>query len=192
MFLFLSQSFAVIFYTDCKVYICDFHRQQAWERWLSKGANGATAFKADILCRFRRIAHAATEMQYKEAVASLEGWEVWNSPEMKAARDWFNHTWQQEHKVISQNCRCHSITLMSILIKPHSSMIWRIAYSCFFQRWVWAFKKDRLLSSVSNTNGVERQNKSFKYEYLEGNKGANLSTMLTILVEDFVPDKYTK
>lgn len=61
-----------------------------------------------------------------------------------------------------------------------------------FQRWVWAFKKDRLLSSVGTTNGVERQNKSFKYEYLEGNKGANLSNMLTILVEQFLPDKYTK
>ena len=42
------------------------------------------------------------------------------------------------------------------------------AHSCLplFQQWVWEFKKDRLLSSVGTTNGIERQNKSFKYEYL--------------------------
>ncbi|XP_078349678.1 uncharacterized protein LOC144634557 [Oculina patagonica] len=144
-------------FPDCKVFICDFHREQAWERWLSKGANGASPFKKEILCRFRRIARAATEKEYKKALADLQEWEVWKRPELQAARLWFHNTWIREHK-----------------------------------RWVWAFKKDRLLCSVCTTNGVERQNKSFKYEYLEGNRNANLSTMLTILVDQFLPDKYTK
>ena len=57
---------------------------------------------------------------------------------------------------------------------------------------MWAFGKDRLLAAVGTNNGVERQNKSFKYDYLEGNISSNLSTMLTVLVEQFLPDKLTK
>ena len=87
------------FLSDCSVYICDFHREQTWERCLSKGANGATVFKTDILCRFRRIAHASTEEEYKEAVGALEEWEVWGRSELKGARDWFHNTWIREHKV---------------------------------------------------------------------------------------------
>lgn len=81
------------------MFICDFHREQSWERWLSKGANGASAFKSDLLCKFRRIAHALSERCYKDALAHLEQWEVWNRPELKATRQWFENTWLKEHKV---------------------------------------------------------------------------------------------
>ena len=90
---------STFFYYDCKVFICDFHREQSWERWLSKGANGATPFKKESLRRFRRIAHADTVEEYNKAVADLEEWEIWLRPELKAARTWFHNTWIREHKV---------------------------------------------------------------------------------------------
>ena len=53
------------------MFICDFHREQSWERWLSEGTNGASAFKSDLLCKFRCIAHASSDRCYKDALAHL-------------------------------------------------------------------------------------------------------------------------
>ena len=39
---------------------------------------------------------------------------------------------------------------------------------------------------------MERQNKAFKYDYLEGHKHLTLSSMLSVLLEEFLPDKYLK
>ena len=43
---------------------------------------------------------------------------------------------------------------------------------------------------VDTNNGVERQNKDFKYEYLKQFKDNTLSGMVTVLIEQFLPDKY--
>ena len=45
---------------------------------------------------------------------------------------------------------------------------------------------------VDTNNGVERQNKDFKYEYLKQFKDNTLSGMLTVLIEQFLPDKYKR
>ena len=45
---------------------------------------------------------------------------------------------------------------------------------------------------VDANNGVERQNKDFKYEYLKQFKDNTLSGMLTVLIEQFLPDKYKR
>ena len=60
----------------------------------------------------------------------------------------------------------------------------------FLQRWVWAFRKERLLVHVSTNNGLERQNGAFKHQYLQTLRKHSLSAMLTILVNEFLPDKY--
>jgi len=46
-----------------------------------------------------------------------------------------------------------------------------------------------MLVTVNTNNGVERQNFTFKYNYLAGRRGASLSAMLAILVEEFLPLK---
>ena len=43
---------------------------------------------------------------------------------------------------------------------------------------------------IKTNNGVERQNKDFKREFLVDHKENTLSGMLTVLVESFLPDKY--
>ena len=45
---------------------------------------------------------------------------------------------------------------------------------------------------VHTNNGVERHNKDFKYEYLRQFKDNTLSGMLTVLIEQFLPDKYKR
>ena len=54
---------------------------------------------------------------------------------------------------------------------------------------VWAYRKERLLVNLNTNNGVERQNESFKYSYLQRYKNSSLTGMITILIEDFFGDK---
>lgn len=62
---------------DTTLYLCDFHREQAWERWVSKAANGVSHIKEEVLCHIRRLAHATSPEKYHDAVKSLMGSQVW-------------------------------------------------------------------------------------------------------------------
>jgi len=77
----------------------DVRRKGLAKIFIYQNANGAKAFKSDLLCKFRCIAHASSERCYKDALAHLELWEVWNQPELKATWQWFENTWLKEHKV---------------------------------------------------------------------------------------------
>ena len=46
--------------------------------------------------------------------------------------------------------------------------------------------------SVHTNNGVERKNKDFKHQYLVQFKDKSLSGMITVLIEQFLPDKEKK
>ncbi|XP_028412496.1 uncharacterized protein LOC114535333 [Dendronephthya gigantea] len=133
-------------FPESQIYICDFHREQAWERWLAKTSNGLVSSKNVMLAKLRAIARARTERDYNEKVAILKTSEEWKAAQL----------------------------------------------DCMIGKWVWAYQKDRLLTIINTNNGVERQNKAFKYEYLDGYKHSTLSVMLTVLIEDFLPDQYLK
>ena len=49
-----------------------------------------------------------------------------------------------------------------------------------------------MLTTIKSNNGVERQNKAFKYDYLAGIKQRTLSGMLSVIIDEFLPDKYLK
>ena len=61
-----------------------------------------------------------------------------------------------------------------------------------FYRWVKAIRNGLMEIVVDTNNGVERQNKDFKYEYLKQFKDNTLSGILTVLTEQFLPDKYKR
>ncbi|XP_065650796.1 uncharacterized protein LOC136078917 [Hydra vulgaris] len=61
----------------CQVFICDFHREQAWERWLSKSTNGCSYVKDQVKKMLRKIAHSKTEEICKKLVQELEEWPEW-------------------------------------------------------------------------------------------------------------------
>ena len=46
------------------MFICDFHREQAWERWFNAIKNGAHMIKSEMLYKFRRIARSRTEKEF--------------------------------------------------------------------------------------------------------------------------------
>ena len=80
------------------MFICDFHREQAWERWLSAIKNGARIIKSEMLCKFRRIARSRTEKELKDAIDDLRNCEQWKSGYASMV-NWFEKQWMPLIKV---------------------------------------------------------------------------------------------
>ncbi|KAG8177458.1 hypothetical protein JTE90_008642 [Oedothorax gibbosus] len=76
------------------VFICSFHREQAWNRWYSKYQN-VTVPKAEALARLREVANAGTEGELQDALTKLKSWEYYNFTPLK---DYFEKAWFPEIK----------------------------------------------------------------------------------------------
>ena len=85
------------FITDCTVYLCDFHREQAWERWVNKKDNGVSGQKEEVLSKLRQIARASTEEIYQKAVFNLKDSQLWKR-NIKIQK-WFGNKWIKASKV---------------------------------------------------------------------------------------------
>lgn len=79
------------------VYLCDFHREQAWERWVSKIVHGVSDKKDEVLSRLRRISRAPTMVQFDYAVGDLKNSDLWK--DNKKLQNWFEGTWLSEKQV---------------------------------------------------------------------------------------------
>ena len=60
------------------------------------------------------------------------------------------------------------------------------------QKWLKAFRFGLLEIVVNTNNEVERKNREFKYDFLKQYKDNTLSAMVTVLVEQFIPDTYSR
>jgi len=57
-----------------------------------------------------------------------------------------------------------------------------------FQRWTRAFRDSTFHNYIDTNNGTEALNKALKYTYLpKGRRSTNLSGIVTILIETFLP-----
>ena len=68
---------------ECSVLICDFHREQAWERWLTKSANGCRGIKDDVLAKLRRIARSLSIDASEKAIDALKSSIYWKDKRMQ-------------------------------------------------------------------------------------------------------------
>ena len=83
--------------TDTTTYICDFHREQCWERWLRKTENGLTDSRTEVLTLLRNVAKSATPESYQEHLSSLKESDLWlSNPRLQ---NWFEKTRLVEAKV---------------------------------------------------------------------------------------------
>ncbi|XP_028410162.1 uncharacterized protein LOC114532775 [Dendronephthya gigantea] len=80
-------------FTDCKVFINDFHREQAWEKWLSQSTNQMIPYKEALIHHLHRLAKAATLEQFEKRFCDLERRDVWNDSYGKMFRTWFENAW---------------------------------------------------------------------------------------------------
>lgn len=89
-------------------YICDFHREQAWERWLRKADNGLNEHREEVLHLLRNVAKSSTEDAYHDNLTSLKTSELWlSNPQL---RNWFEKTWLPEAKVPWNYCKTNKQT----------------------------------------------------------------------------------
>ena len=86
-------------FLDCTVLLCDFHREQAWERWLTTTSNGVRSRKGEILAFIRRIADCETEEKFDSSVDDLKSSEIWQAEQSGKFRNWFDKTWLTSYKV---------------------------------------------------------------------------------------------
>ena len=66
-----------VFLESC-VYLCAFHRLQAWLRWLVNSKNGVSSYKDQLITLLRNIADATTEERYTSAVLRLQKSHIWS------------------------------------------------------------------------------------------------------------------
>ena len=64
--------------------------------------------------------------------------------------------------------------------------------SLIYQMWVRAFQSKQFHVNVCTNNGVERQNKTLKYDYLTAYRDKSLSGLVNVLVDKFLPAAYYK
>ena len=135
-------------------YICDFHRLQAWQRWVRKTKNGLTLVEQEELMQnLKKIANAKTKEEYEDAVEELR--EVPLYKEKENVKKYIENTW----------------------------------LTCAF-RWARAFRIHEADHIVNTNNGVEAQNRLFKYNYLPYSIDKSVYGIATMLVETFIPESY--
>jgi len=94
-------------FTGCCVYICDFHREQAWERWVRDKKHQLTESQGQqLLCMLRQCVNAPPSspeqtLKFKEAVSVLKNSDLWKLNHV--VREWLINGWQS----IPHVCKWH-------------------------------------------------------------------------------------
>ena len=98
----LKQSFP-----NTQIYLCDFHREQAWERWTNNHKHGLSADQKELLLSMlRECANASpTDLEsglpqdfyYQKAIDNLKKSDVWQNNE--DVRNWLDTKWLHISKV---------------------------------------------------------------------------------------------
>lgn len=91
--------------------LSDFHREQAWERWLSLSAHGMMPHRDAILVHLRGLAQAASMDEFEDAVDTLEESDVWKCNYGKGFRNWFENNWLSVKEVITIWSACLHIEI---------------------------------------------------------------------------------
>ena len=83
--------------SETRVLICDFHREQAWERWIRKLDNDVGDERSKALTLMRAVARADDERTYKMALQNLKSSNIWQK-NLKLQR-YFTNVWLTEKEV---------------------------------------------------------------------------------------------
>ena len=150
-------------FTNTQLYLCEFHREQAWERWVKDRKHGLSERSAATLLDLLRdcanapvnsmIENEPADYLFKQALERLKTSDIWKNNEQ--VQQWLSTTWLSCPKL-----------------------------------WARSYRDQTYHSAVNTTNGVESQNKLLKYSYLPRRKNITISRLATILYEEFNPDSH--
>ena len=51
-----------------EIFLCDFYREQSWQRWVNKKSNDVFMIADNVKCRLRRIANSQTVDDCEKAI----------------------------------------------------------------------------------------------------------------------------
>ena len=86
--------------TGAQNLLCDFHREQAWERWVKKKDHGVSHLMGkdgDVLPKLRRIARKPED--YAREVLNLKSTDEWKTNQSLSR--WFSNTWLKNYRVVN-------------------------------------------------------------------------------------------
>ncbi|KAK3745279.1 hypothetical protein QZH41_003744 [Actinostola sp. cb2023] len=100
-------------FDNCTVYICDFHREQAWVRWIKrKDHNLSLEEQKQLLDMFRNIAYAQTRDDFETYVTQLKDSVVWSNQHVKRYMEttWFpvSHRWARAFRSEDYDINVHT------------------------------------------------------------------------------------
>jgi hypothetical protein len=93
-------------FPDCKIHLCDFHREMAWNKWLSKTEHGLSSRKEEILVYLRSIATSANKHMLDMNIKTFKESEIWK--QSTRLQKYFTEYWQTHIQVyvICTNVYC--------------------------------------------------------------------------------------
>ena len=62
-------------FPDIEVFICSFHREQAWTRWTNKSEYVLSHIADDVKCCLHRIAHASSREELDKSIKDFLSWD---------------------------------------------------------------------------------------------------------------------
>jgi hypothetical protein len=152
-------------FPNTQVYLCEFHREQAWERWVKERKHGLSDTQAATLLDLLRdcanappnydLPNKPPDHHFQHAVHQLKTADVWLKN--RDVQQWLQNKWLSCPKM-----------------------------------WARAYRDQTYHAAINTTNGVESQNKLLKYSYLPRRKNITLSQLAVVLYEEFVPESHQK
>ena len=98
-------------FPNTKCFLCDFHREQAWERWVRDHKHGLTKDQGDELLRLLRACASevapdpslghAVDHSFQQRVADLKASPIWK---IQTVAQWFSTTWLCCAEVSNTEC----------------------------------------------------------------------------------------
>lgn len=79
-------------FVNTETFLCDFHKEQSWDRWVSNKDHGVHMEKRKILEMFRKISHAENKADFVTALLELKNSDVWKKS--LKLQDYFQKTWE--------------------------------------------------------------------------------------------------
>ena len=88
------------FFVDWNMLLCNFQREQKWERWLSTIGNGMRMHKTIVLVFLHRIAASQTEISFENNIKDFMESEIWQHKYSKKMRNRFSKSWLPYHNIL--------------------------------------------------------------------------------------------
>ena len=166
-------------FPDTSVFLCDFHREQAWTRWMNTSHNGLSKMEADdLLTLLRKCAWAPLSSNkdsqtdgYVKAVIDLRASCIYK--EHCNVRSWLESNWLNIPEV-----KMHNVQSILFTFCRNGPMLFVTQH--ITQPYI----------DTNNAYGTEALNKALKYSYLPKRKSLSLSGIASLLYNRLLSSRH--